>query len=232
MSTAVHHSRCAALGALDVIPLAGLPAIDAVPVESIAAHPDAELFTLVERLQELDRASTAAWAAAEDAEGRVQMPAPPAAFCVREGDAALWPTLRLIGEPISANMIQFLVAWSADFLTEDDEKYANQDLRRAFRARSEELAAANKDHAEAKRAACESAGATEAERRAEGIAAEWRKAAHQVARMRARTVDGIMAKLCALADFYDAGDEGDGEANSDDILHSAVADALALSQSA
>jgi hypothetical protein len=224
-------SRRAALGVLASIPALALPAAAMAGSETaggLSAHPDAELFALIEHAKAASALTDEANDTGEDVWAKLQ-PSRPQVLIWNEADAPHWHRARP-GEPISRQHVNDLKSLLA--LPNRPDLPQSADGRplipsREFVGRAREIVQNNDEFEAAWKAAKEHPDLLAAEAREEALRERWRELALRIATTPAKTTEGLIAKLAMAWAAY-ADDELDG--TYDGVVASAVRDAQALGE--
>ena len=185
------------------------------------AGPDAELFELIAAAREVRARYDAATAAAEEAWARTENVPAPQALIVTEDDTQLWKLKT--GEPFKEDHLilmrerqahrqnaKYLKPFSAIIAdapyiaTLSDEDRVLIEKTAAIEAGEDRLIAAHDEWREMRRLAEDRSGATTAQERSDRLFEENADACERVARMRALTLAGMLAKLALIDPDFDA----------------------------
>jgi hypothetical protein len=218
-------SRRAILGA--VLAAGGAAVLPAI-AGTLHSHPDAKLFALIERARTADALADEASSAADDVLFKIA-PSFPQALIWAETDDPFWYGVKS-GERIPVRDIDFLRDWLK--LPERPDRPWPQDIcrsplipLRAFAERAREIVRTKDEFEASWQAAGEHPDVLEVAARREALSERWSELAMRVARMPAKTMEGLIAKIALIASGY-AEDDLDG--TYDGILASAALDAQAL----
>jgi len=198
----------------------------AAPAAINPSHPDAQIFASIERCRVANESLSKAHENEDDVlwaqVGPLRLHA---AETWTEADAALWPDITP-GEVASVGEVQRLRACLAATEFWGEPGFPPE----AFAERARKMVAV-RDHFAAEldrsRASPEVLGASA---ETDARFSEWHAAALELAGTRARTVEGMIAKLVMVTTCYYG--EGNPEGTYDGILESAALDAVALNGSA
>lgn len=202
-------TRRAALTALAGVPALAIPAVAAGSLSTASpAHPDAEIFALIERLRKADKLLDAAFESANEMlwthVGRADRPR------WTDADASVLPDVKP-GEMLYPNEIARL-------------RYSPPE---AFAERAREIVAAHDDFFGRLKEAKEHPDVVALEDEKDARRDEWGELAEHLVETRAKTVDGMIAKLAMVATDM-AYDEDGLSADYDGIAQSAALDAVRL----
>ena len=237
-----------AVGASGVAPIAAGAATAAEPVSALAGL-DAGLFALIDEAREAGARVEAAMGALEEAQERTEEVPWPQELIVTEDDTRLWKLKA--GDPFdhvhlyrmregqaqrqrSKDLMSRVSTATLDMLASglgiDDKDRAAVEKINATDAREDQLIAALDRRNEALRVARDRSGETAADERFERLMDEKYDAYTRVANTRARTLDGILAKLALIASDVDesASEFPAGVGASEPILFSVAVDFKAL----
>jgi hypothetical protein len=217
-----------AVGAIRVAPIAAGAATAAEPVSGLAGL-DAELFALIERARTADSLSVEASVAADDIWERME-PSFPQALVWTETDALHWDGVRP-GQWIPDRDIAFLRDWLN--LARKPDPIARGVIPTvvptlAFIERAQEIVQTKDEYEAAEQAAKEHPDVLGAQARLDAAIERWKELAKRIATTRAKTTEGLIAKLAFVAPAYD---DNNLKGTYDGILASAALDAQALARS-
>jgi hypothetical protein len=224
-------NRRAVLGAV----LAAGAAAAALPGATAAVarshHPDAELFALIGRAGTADSLSVEASVAADDIWERMA-PSFPQALVWTETDALHWDGVRP-GQWIPDRDIAFLRDW-LKLARKPDPIARGVSIPTvvptlAFIERAQEIVQTKDEYEAAEQAARERPDALGAEARLDAAIERWRELAKRIATTRAKTTEGLIAKLAFVAPAYD---DNNLKGTYDGVLASAALDAQAMANEA
>jgi hypothetical protein len=223
-------TRRAALGA--VLAAGALASLPSAATASVAPshHPDAELFALIERARTADSLSVEASVAADDIWERME-PSFPQALVWTETDALHWDGVRP-GQWIPDRDIAFLRDW-LNLARKPDPIARGVSIPTvvptlAFIERAQEIVQTKDEYEAAEQAAKEHPDVLGAEARLDAATERWQELAKRIATTRAKTTEGLIAKLAFVAPAYD---DNNLKGTYDGILASAALDAQALARS-
>jgi hypothetical protein len=222
----VTPSRRAALGVLASIPALALPAAamaGSTTAGGLSAHPDAELFALIDRANAVEALDDEANDAAEAAWERLA-PSHPEALVWNEADAPQWHRVRP-GESISrqeANDLKAFLRLPNWLDLPQPADWGPIIPSREFFGRAREIVRATEEYEAAFQAFKEHPDMLAADARKEALSGRWKRMALCVATTPAKTPEGLVAKLAMVWSAY-GDDELDG--TYDGVLASAVRDA-------
>ena len=216
IARAMPIDRRAALGALAGGALLAAPCI-AKPAE---VHPDAELLALSRRAREISAGCRRAIDAADALKNRYELPPIPQALVVTTQDAEEFgPLMAEIGERFHFIDVSALSLHRAP------------GTRPEALARVAEVQRAEAEYAERKRASREAFGIPAANARAAAMQDEASRVLDAVAFIRPKTVDGVLAKLAAVAPLcrpIDPSQPSDIMSNEAKVLVMAALDLVTL----
>jgi hypothetical protein len=218
-----------AVGAIRVAPIAAGAATAAEPVSGLAGL-DAELFALIERARTADSLSVEASVAADDIWERME-PSFPQALVWTETDALHWDGVRP-GQWIPDRDIAFLRDW-LNLARKPDPIARGVSIPTvvptlAFIERAQEIVQTKDEYEAAEQAAKEHPDVLGAQARLDAAIERWKELAKRIATTRAKTTEGLIAKLAFVAPAYD---DNNLKGTYDGILASAALDAQALARS-
>jgi hypothetical protein len=234
-------TRRAALTALASVPALALPGT-AMAIAPGPSALDAELFQLIAAAREAEArfdASNDATEAARDRMGEVPVPQ---ALIVTEGDTGHWAEVRPGDYFTRAQLSQIKHSWeqkqkrqprlwsdAADSLhmaSLSDKDRALIEMMVAQEVRQDQLVPAFDEWNEMRRLAEERSGVTAAEKLNSQLYDEWYEARRRIANARARTLEGMLAKLAFIAADFEADEslEDPNRGTSDMILYSVAID--------
>jgi hypothetical protein len=222
-------NRRAVLGAILATGAAG--AGSALPAVAAASdHPDADLFTLIERAKIAESMADDASIVVDEISDGVT-PAFPEALIWGESDAQHGYEIS-VGKPISNSDVNWLRHWLALPCKPDPSKHPDLLLifpKLDFIERAREIVRSKDEFESALRAAKEHPAVLEAKSRYEALIEQWEEFARRVARTPSKTPDGLIAKILMISSAYC---EDDLEGSDDGILASAALDARTLTNAA
>ena len=236
-----------AVGAIGVAPIAAGAATAAEPVSGLAGL-DAELFALIDEASQAGARLEAAIVALEAAQERTEEVPWPQALIVTKDDTRIWKfkagdrfdvahLIRMGERQAHRRNLKHREPWAvlaadASWLARwDDEERATIKILAAQEVREDQLIAALDHRDEARRVARDRSGETAANDRYKSLFDEKYDAYERVANTRARTLNGVLAKLALIASDFD--DESASElpaemGASEPILFSVAVDFKAL----
>jgi len=209
--------------------------------DGLSAHPDAELFRLIDGAREADARLKAAEAACDEAGKRTENVPAPQALIVTEEDTRLWKLnvgdlfdgshIDLMGKRqthrrSSEHPLNFssILADAPYIATLDEKDRATLQLMAARETREDQLIAARDQWQAARRLAQERSAETAAEERQEQLYNERGDACDRIARKRALTLSGLLAKLAFVApDFEHFELEEELEGGTSEVILTSIA---------
>jgi hypothetical protein len=237
-------TRRAALGALARVSALALPAIAIAAPATSGEHLDAELFALIAAAREVSARIDAAENAAEQAYERTEKVPWPQALVVTEDDTRLWKLKA--GDPFelghldlmrrrqahrqSAKHVRSFSVAAADapyMAALDDKDRALIEMMAAAEAGEDRLIAALDQWNEARRLARDQSGETAADEWLKKVQAEYDEACERIARMRAHTLSGVLAKLAFITPTLDVAtwmERGAEGGTHEEIMYSVAVD--------
>jgi hypothetical protein len=236
-------TRRAALTALASVPALALPST-AMAIAPGPSALDAELFQLIAAAREAEARFDASNDATEVARDRMGEVPVPQALIVTEGDTRHWAEVRPGDYFTRAQLSQIKHSWEqkqkrqlsrlwsdaiADSLhmaSLSDKDRALIEMMAAQEVRQDQLVPAFDEWNEMRRLAEERSGVTAAEKLNSQLYDEWYEARRRVANARARTLEGMLAKLAFIAADFEVDEslEDPNRGTSDMILYSVAID--------
>ncbi len=194
-------TRRAALSLMaSAVPILALGAGAALsPLPANAADDDAALFALLEQWRAASSAAAAARDRSENFAESEQLPLPPEALIVRPDGAGLFLSDEPVGQPYKSRETFAIVDYVIGLVRRRDSREPRYML--AF-PRCAEIQAARDEWDEAIKAAREASGYFELERQSEAARVKEEELRRRVAVEPARTVQGVIAKLAAVAEAF------------------------------
>ena len=220
-------TRRAALTALASVPALALPGT-AMAIAPGPSALDAELFHLIAAAREAEARHEAACDATEAARDRMGEVPMPQALIVTEEDTGLWAEVRPGNYFTHGQLSQIKQSWArvqetqlsrlwsdtiADSLhmaSLSDKDRALIEMMAAREVRQDQLVPAFDEWNEMRRLAEERSGVTAAEEIRSHLYDEWYEARRRVAKARARTLEGMLAKLAFIVADFEADENLDG----------------------
>ena len=232
IAEAMPVDRRAALGSLaSAVAMFGISGL----ARAAQDHPDAELFALARRAKELSAASRRAFDAADALERSFEpLPIPQALIATAQDARDFGPLMATVGEPFRPGDIETICTFRDLFLAVGRVAVSNGSRSGLGTpnavVRASEIELVGNAYYERKRAAREAFGIPAADARAEAIQGDELRAFHALAFTPARTVEGVLAKLAAVAPSCQAGNPSQHSDSCDEakVLEMAARDLAAL----
>lgn len=237
MSDRKIHSRRAPLGVMaSAVPVLALGAGAALsPSPASAATEDAPLFALLAQWRAADNAADAVLDRWGDLAELEHLPPPPEALIVRPDDAGLFLSDEPVGQPYKSSETFVVVD---NVINVVRKRHSRTPFHLLAFPSCEEIRAASDEWDEAIEAAREASGYFELERQSDAARAKEVELRRRVAVELARTVQGVIAKLAAVAEAFglenledNTAFEGGREVTFNDVAQSVLRDWARLSPS-